>query len=228
MNIIRLKNVNKVYKTGKNTLYALSDINVDINSGDFTAIIGKSGSGKSTLMNIMGCLDLPSSGEYYFCEKNIRRLSDKSLAEIRNKKIGFIFQSFNLIPTLTALENVELPLVYRGIDIHERRKRALSALSAVGLENRITHKPRELSGGQQQRVAIARALALSPEIILADEPTGNLDTAAGEDVMRLLKKLNSHGRTIVLITHDNGIAANADNRIVISDGKIVSEQQPNK
>ncbi len=221
MNIIELRNVSKIYKMGKTTLNALSDISVNIKSGDFIAIIGKSGSGKSTLMNILGCLDVPTSGEYYLCGENVGRMAENHLSDIRSRKIGFIFQNFNLISTMSAYENVELPLIYRGVNPVMRKNIVTKALKSVGLSSRLDHKPSELSGGQQQRVAIARALALSPQIILADEPTGNLDTGSGEDVMNLLSELNEQGKTVILITHDNGVANKAKTKIEISDGKII-------
>lgn len=222
--LIEIKNVSKVYNTGCAEVYALSDVSLDINIGDFTAIIGKSGSGKSTLMNILGCLDIPTSGEYFLNGEEISTLSERKLSYIRNKVIGFIFQSFNLIPTMTALENVELPLIYRKTDRQKRHKLAVSALEMVGLSERMNHRPFELSGGQQQRVAIARAIAAEPLLILADEPTGNLDAGSSNDIIRILSALHNSGRTVVLITHDNSIANIADNRIEISDGKIITEK----
>lgn len=222
--LIEIKNVSKVYNTGCAEVYALSDVSLDINIGDFTAIIGKSGSGKSTLMNILGCLDIPTSGEYFLNGEEISTLSERKLSYIRNKVIGFIFQSFNLVPTMTALENVELPLIYRKTDRQKRHRLAVSALEMVGLSERMNHRPFELSGGQQQRVAIARAIAAEPLLILADEPTGNLDAGSSNDIIRILSSLHSSGRTVVLITHDNSIANIADNRIEISDGRIITEK----
>lgn len=221
--LIEIKNVSKVYNTGCAEVYALSDISLNINKGDFTAIIGKSGSGKSTLMNILGCLDIPTSGEYFLDGEEVSTLNEHKLSYIRNKVIGFIFQSFNLVPTMTALENVELPLVYRKTERKKRHTLAVSALEMVGLSERMNHRPFELSGGQQQRVAIARAIAAEPLLILADEPTGNLDAGSSAEVMRILTELHSSGKTVVLITHDNSIANMANNRIEISDGRIISK-----
>lgn len=224
-NIIDIKNVSKVYNKGCAEVTALSDVNLAVERGAFTAIIGKSGSGKSTLMNILGCLDTPSAGEYYLEGERVSTLGERRLSYIRNNVVGFIFQSFNLIPTMTALENVELPLIYRKTDRHKRLELARNALEMVGLSNRINHCPFELSGGQQQRVAIARAIAAEPSLILADEPTGNLDISAGRDVMRILSELNNSGKTIVLITHDSSVAKKAGNQIEISDGQIVSDNK---
>lgn len=221
MSLIEFQNICKKYKSGNEILNALDNINIRIENGEFLSIVGQSGSGKSTLMNIMGCLDNPTSGIYRLDGKDVSYFSEKKLSKIRNQKIGFIFQSFNLIPTLSAVENVELPLMYRGLGREKRRKIATQALEKVGLEKRIKHKPSQLSGGQQQRVAIARALSLNPEIILADEPTGNLDTASGNEIMRLLETLNNEGTTLIIITHDNKIANRTKRVISISDGKIV-------
>lgn len=218
---IEIKNISKLYNTGCAEVYALSNISLNINKGDFTAIIGKSGSGKSTLMNIIGCLDIPTSGEYFLNGEEISALGERKLSYIRNKIIGFIFQSFNLVPTMTALENVELPLIYRKTERRKRHLLAVSALEMVGLSGRMNHRPFELSGGQQQRVAIARAIAAEPPLILADEPTGNLDVGSSEEVMRILSMLHDSGKTVVLITHDNSVANMADFRIEISDGKII-------
>ncbi len=220
-NIIELSGVSKLYNTKGGTVTALDNVDLCINKGSFTSIIGQSGSGKSTLMNILGCLDKPSSGEYLLDGVYVSSMRESELSFIRNNIIGFIFQNFNLIPTLTAEENVELPLIYRGIKRSLRRELAENALGMVGLARRIRHKPNELSGGQQQRVAIARALAARPEIILADEPTGNLDTASGNEIMKILSQLHISGTTIVLITHDNNVASMAEKCIRISDGKIV-------
>lgn len=206
-------------------IQALRNINLSIRKNEFVAIVGPSGSGKSTLMNMLGCLDVPTSGTYILDGLEVSNLTDDELAEIRSKKIGFIFQSFNLIQKLTALENVELPLIYMGVRTSERLKRAKSALENVGLGDRLDHKPNELSGGQQQRVAIARALINNPPIIFADEPTGNLDTKSGVEIMNLLKALHKRGNTIVLITHDNDIAKQADRIIRIHDGVIVEDRQ---
>ena len=221
--LIEVKNVYKIYNPGENEVRALDGINVTIDRGEFVAIVGHSGSGKSTFMNMLGCLDSPTSGDYYLDGVNVAGMTDDELSDIRNKQIGFIFQGFNLIPSLSAQENVELPLVYRGLPAAERRELAEEALARVGMENRRSHKPSELSGGQQQRVAIARAIAARPPIIMADEPTGNLDTKSGEDVMQILHELNAEGRTIVLITHDNDIARQATRAIRIIDGKVVSD-----
>lgn len=219
--LIEIKNIFKIYNTGYAKVYALSDVSLNINRGDFTAIIGKSGSGKSTLMNILGCLDVPTSGKYFLDGEEVSKLSERKLSYIRNKVIGFIFQSFNLVPTMTALENVELPLIYRKTEKKKRRTLAVSALEMVGLSERMNHRPFELSGGQQQRVAIARAIATEPPLILADEPTGNLDASSSDEIMRILSELHNSGKTVVIITHDNSIANMADKRIEISDGRII-------
>ena len=221
--LIEVKNVYKIYNPGENEVRALDGISVTIDHGEFVAIVGHSGSGKSTFMNMLGCLDTPTSGDYYLDGVNVAGMTDDELSDIRNKQIGFIFQGFNLIPSLTAQENVELPLVYRGMPAEQRRQLAEEALTRVGMEHRMSHRPSELSGGQQQRVAIARAIAARPPIIMADEPTGNLDTRSGEDVMKILHELNEEGRTIVLITHDNDIARQATRAIQIIDGKVVSD-----
>ena len=221
--LIEVKNVYKIYNPGENEVRALDGISVTIDHGEFVAIVGHSGSGKSTFMNMLGCLDTPTSGDYYLDGVNVAGMTDDELSDIRNKQIGFIFQGFNLIPSLTAQENVELPLVYRGMPAEQRRQLAEEALTRVGMEHRMSHCPSELSGGQQQRVAIARAIAARPPIIMADEPTGNLDTRSGEDVMKILHELNEEGRTIVLITHDNDIARQATRAIRIIDGKVVSD-----
>lgn len=221
--LIEVKNVYKIYNPGENEVRALDGISVTIDHGEFVAIVGHSGSGKSTFMNMLGCLDTPTSGDYYLDGVNVAGMTDDELSDIRNKQIGFIFQGFNLIPSLTAQENVELPLVYRGMPAEQRRQLAEEALTRVGMEHRMNHRPSELSGGQQQRVAIARAIAARPPIIMADEPTGNLDTRSGEEVMKILRELNEEGRTIVLITHDNDIARQATRAIRIIDGKVVSD-----
>jgi len=222
--LIVVDNLVKTYKMGGETLYALNGVSFAVQRGEFVCIIGPSGSGKSTLMNMLGCLDTPTSGSYRLDGEEVSRLRDNRLAEIRNRKIGFIFQNFNLLPKLTALENVELPLVYRGVPGRERKKIALEALEKVGLGDRRHHLPSQLSGGQQQRVAIARALAGNPPILLADEPTGALDTRTGREVMALIKELNGMGHTIILITHDMSIAAEARRIIRIQDGRIVGEE----
>jgi putative ABC transport system ATP-binding protein len=219
--MIQIKDMSKIYVMGNNTVNALNKINVHIKKHEFVAIVGPSGSGKSTLMNMIGCLDVPSSGEYFLDNNEVSKLNDNQLADIRNLKIGFVFQRFNLLNRLTALENVELPLVYQGITGKESHRRAAEALTNVGLEGRAHHTPSELSGGQQQRVAIARALVTKPPLILADEPTGNLDSKSGVEIIKLLKQLHNDGNTIVLITHDNKVAAEANRVIRIQDGVIV-------
>ena len=221
--LIDIRDLYKIYNPGENEVRALDGVSLQVQNGEFVAIIGHSGSGKSTLMNMLGCLDMPTSGEYYLDGKDVSKLSDDELSEIRNRHIGFIFQGFNLIPSLDAVENVELPLIYRGMGKEERHELALEALDRVGLKNRVRHKPAEMSGGQQQRVAIARAIAARPPIILADEPTGNLDSRSGEDVIKILKELNAEGRTVILITHDNGIADMARRKVRIHDGKITED-----
>lgn len=223
--LVRVQNMNKIYNPGENEVRALDGISLLIEEQEFVAIIGQSGSGKSTLMNMLGCLDVPTEGEYYLHSQNVSHMSDDELSDVRNAEIGFIFQGFNLIPNLTALENVELPLIYRGVAKHERIKLAQNALAKVGLENRMDHKPSEMSGGQQQRVAIARAIAQAPPIILADEPTGNLDSGSSKEIMGILKGLHGEGRTVILITHDNEIAAQADRVIRIRDGKIAHDSK---
>ena len=217
--VIELRNITKTYLTGKVEFTALKSINLAVNEGDFTAIMGHSGSGKSTCMNIIGCLDRPTSGEYLFGGEDVSKLSDSQLAEVRNKKIGFVFQSFNLLARTSAVQNVELPLVYSGAK--NRRQKAEAALVSVGLAEKFANKPNELSGGQQQRVAIARALVNDPPLILADEPTGNLDSKSGEEIMKIFKGLNEKGKTIVLITHEPDIAAFAKKRLYFKDGEIV-------
>lgn len=220
MALIELRDVSKIYKTSDEEIYALDNICINIEKGELVAIIGQSGSGKSTLMNILGCLDVPTNGTYILNGENISTVKEAKLSMIRNKEIGFIFQSFNLVPSLTALENVELPLTYRKISRKERKALATGALDRVGLLSRINHRPWELSGGQQQRVAIARAIAASPPIILADEPTGNLDSQSGDEIVDILFELNQQGKTIILITHDNDLADLAQRRILISDGRV--------
>lgn len=210
---------------GDTAVHALDDVTLTIDEGEFVAIVGPSGSGKSTLMNILGCLDTPTKGKYEFEGKDVSKLNDNELAAIRNLRIGFVFQNFNLLPKLTALENVELPLMYAGKNTAYRRNRAKEVLNAVGLGERLQHKPSELSGGQQQRVAIARALSADPPIILADEPTGNLDTRSGREIMEILKALNQNGKTIILITHDINIANQANRKVHIQDGKIVKDEK---
>ena len=221
--LVEIKDVCKVYNPGENEVRALDHVSLTIDEQEFVAIIGHSGSGKSTLMNMMGCLDVPTSGEYWLHGQDVSALSDDALSDIRNREIGFIFQGFNLIPNLTALENVELPLIYRGVSKSVREELSVEALKKVGLEHRMDHKPSEMSGGQQQRVAIARAIAQAPPVILADEPTGNLDSNSTKEIMDILKGLHKEGRTVILITHDNEIAAQAKRVIKIRDGKIESD-----
>ena len=218
--LIELRDVSKIYNRGQSEVRALDNISLHVMSGEFLSIVGQSGSGKSTLMNILGCLDVPTSGDYILSGESVASFSDERLSEIRNITIGFIFQGFNLIPSLNALENVEMPLLYRGIRRDERRRLAREALIRVGLESRMTHRPGEMSGGQQQRVAIARAIVMRPPVILADEPTGNLDTRSGGEVIRLLLGLHAEGKTVILITHDAGLAARAQRSVCISDGRI--------
>lgn len=218
--LIQIEDLCKVYNPGENEVRALDHVSLTVNTGEYVAIIGQSGSGKSTLMNMLGCLDVPSSGEYILNGQNVSRLTDDELSDIRNQEIGFIFQGFNLIPSFTAVENVELPLLYRGIGKRERHELAVKALEKVGLSKRMEHKPSEMSGGQQQRVAIARAIAQAPPVILADEPTGNLDSGSSKEIIQILKELHKEGRTVILITHDNEIAAQAKRVIRIKDGKI--------
>ncbi|MDD6202637.1 MAG: ABC transporter ATP-binding protein [Lachnospiraceae bacterium] len=221
--LVDVRDICKIYNPGENEVRALDHVSVQIHEKEFVAIIGQSGSGKSTLMNMLGCLDVPTSGTYMLHGKDVSHLSDDELSDIRNQEIGFIFQGFNLIPNLTALENVELPLIYRGVSKKERIELSKKALEKVGLENRMDHKPAEMSGGQQQRVAIARAIAQAPPIILADEPTGNLDSGSSKEIMQILKELHNEGRTVILITHDNDIAAQAKRVIKIMDGRIESD-----
>lgn len=223
MSLIEIKDVYKIYNPGENEVRALDGVSLKIENGEFVAIIGQSGSGKSTLMNMIGMLDKSTSGEYYMDGIDVLNMTDNQMSEIRNKKIGFIFQGFNLISSLTARGNVELPLIYRGMKKHEREKLSHQALEMVGLENRMNHRPSQMSGGQQQRVAIARAIAAKPPIILADEPTGNLDSKSGVEVMKIIHQLHEEGRTIILITHDNLIAQEAERIIKIHDGKIVED-----
>ena len=221
--LVEVRDMCKIYNPGENEVRALDHVNLKISRGEFVAIIGHSGSGKSTLMNMLGCLDVPTSGSYYLNGKDVSHLTDDELSDIRNLEIGFIFQGFNLIPNLTARENVELPLIYRGVGRKEREALALDALETVGLSHRIDHKPNEMSGGQQQRVAIARAIAARPPVILADEPTGNLDSHSTQDIMSVLKDLHKSGRTVILITHDNDIAAQVKRVIRIKDGRVEAD-----
>lgn len=221
--MIKVENLNKYYINGNNKLHALKNINFSIDKGEFVGIMGSSGSGKSTLMNILGCLDHEFQGKYILDNIEINKLSDETLSEIRNKKIGFIFQAFNLLPKFSALENVELPLIYRGIPKEERLLLAKEALLKVGLKDRINHKPNELSGGQKQRVAIARALVNNPSIILADEPTGNLDSSSEREIMNLLRDLNDQGRTIIIVTHEPEIGRECKRVIKFKDGAIIED-----
>ena len=222
--MLELKHIKKYYKMGDTTVKALDDVSLKIEDGEFVTIIGPSGSGKSTMMNIVGCLDVATSGEYYVDGVEISNYSENQLAYLRNKKMGFIFQGFNLLQNLNAFENVELPLIYQGIPKAERQKRVVEALEMVGMKERMKHKPSELSGGQQQRVAIARALATKPMCILADEPTGNLDTKTGNEIMKILKNLNEQGTTVVIITHNDEIAKLSRRVVHILDGKIYSDE----
>ena len=218
--LIHIENMKKIYNPGENEVRALDGIDLDIEKGDLVAIVGHSGSGKSTLMNMLGCLDTPTSGKYVLDGQDVASMTDNQLADVRNKEIGFIFQGFNLISNLDAVGNVELPLVYRGVSKNERKQLAMEALKSVGLEDRMKHKPNEMSGGQQQRVAVARAVAAKPPIILADEPTGNLDTKSTQEIMEILKELHRSGRTVIIITHDEEIASQAHRVIRILDGRI--------
>jgi putative ABC transport system ATP-binding protein len=226
--LIEIKNITKLYIMGNEELYALKGVNINIKKNEYVAIMGPSGSGKSTIMNIVGCLDTPTSGEYFLNGKNVSEMDDDELAEIRNKEIGFVFQTFNLLARSDALHNVELPLIYGGLSKADRIERAEEALYNVGLDDRMKHKPNELSGGQRQRVAIARALVNNPSIILADEPTGNLDTKTGEEIMALLEELNQKGNTIIIVTHEEEIAQHAHRIIKIRDGMIESDSLSSK
>ena len=221
--LIKVEDLCKIYNPGENEVRALDHVNLEIKTGEFVAIIGQSGSGKSTFMNMLGCLDVPNSGKYYLNGTDVSTMKDNDLSVVRNREIGFIFQGFNLIANLNAIENVELPLIYRGIDRKTRHKLAIESLKMVGLEKRMQHKPSEMSGGQQQRVAIARAIAAKPPVILADEPTGNLDSASSREILGILKQMHQSGKTVILITHDNGIADQARRVVRIMDGKIESD-----
>ena len=221
--LILAERLHRHYQVGGETVRALDGVSFSIARGEWVAIVGQSGSGKSTLMNLIGCLDTPTSGVYRLNGSDVEGLGDDALADLRNKEIGFVFQTFQLLPRATALQNVELPLVYRGVPRRERRERAAGALAAVGLENRMTHRPNELSGGQRQRVAVARALVGEPSLLLADEPTGNLDSATGEEIMRLFGELHGRGHTILLVTHEPRLAARCPRAIRLSDGRVVAD-----
>ena len=224
-NLVELRDVYKIYGEGlESEVRALDGVSLSIRKGEFVAVVGQSGSGKSTMMNVLGCLDIPTRGDYLLDGTDVRELTDKELSHIRNKQIGFIFQQYNLIQDLTVLENVELPLIYQGIRADDRYDMAVTALGRVGLSGRMKHKPSEMSGGQQQRVAIARAIAAKPPIIMADEPTGALDSRTGHEVLEFLQQLNREGTTVILITHDNGIAATARRCVRLQDGKIVEDR----
>jgi len=221
--VLRLRDIQQVYGTGEASVHALRGIDLDVAQGDYVAIMGPSGSGKSTLMNLLGCLDIASDGVYELAGHDVRSLTERELAKVRNEEIGFVFQSFNLVPRMTALANVELPLIYGGVRRAERRRLALEALDLVGLADRADHQPQQLSGGQQQRVAIARALVTSPTLVLADEPTGNLDSASTEEILGILDSLADAGRTIVIITHEENVAERAHRILTISDGLIIRD-----
>ena len=224
--LVELRDVYKIYGEGlESEVRALDGVSLTIDRGEFVAVVGQSGSGKSTMMNVLGCLDIPTRGDYFLAGTDVRELTDKELSHIRNRQIGFIFQQYNLIQSLTVLENVELPLIYQGIGADDRHDLALEALGRVGLANRIKHRPTEMSGGQQQRVAIARAIATKPPIIMADEPTGALDSNTGREVLKFLQELNKEGSTVILITHDNGIAATARRVVRLADGRIIEDRE---
>lgn len=225
MNIINIEHIAKIYQVGSEEVHALADVSLRINKNEYVAIMGPSGSGKSTLMNILGCLDTPTKGLYDFSGENVSQMNDNELASIRNRQIGFVFQTFNLLARSDALHNVELPLIYAGVGGQERRERAEAALENVGLKDRMTHKPNELSGGQRQRVAVARALVTNPSIILADEPTGNLDTKTGADIMRLFHEIHEAGNTIILVTHEEYIAEHAARIIRLRDGLVERDEE---
>jgi putative ABC transport system ATP-binding protein len=222
--LIEIRGLTRHYDMGGETIHALRGVSLSIGRNEYVAIMGPSGSGKSTMMNVLGCLDTPSGGEYWLNGQEVSGLSDDALARVRNKEIGFVFQTFNLLPRATALHNVELPLVYSGVSSRDRRDRAVAALTRVGLANRMDHRPNELSGGQRQRVAIARALVNQPSILLADEPTGNLDSTTSEEIMRVFAELHSQGQTVVMVTHEPDIAAHAERVVVLRDGRVESDR----
>ncbi|HNQ74679.1 MAG TPA: ABC transporter ATP-binding protein [Verrucomicrobiota bacterium] len=225
MSLIRLQNISRRYQMGTETIHALREVSLEIQRGEYVAIMGPSGSGKSTLMNVLGCLDSPTSGRYELNGTDVSEMDDNELAEVRNREIGFVFQTFNLLPRSNALHNVELPLIYAGVHADERRQTALTALQQVGLGDRVHHRPNELSGGQRQRVAVARALVNQPSILLADEPTGNLDSKTGEEIMALFEELAQKGNTIILVTHEEDIARQARRILRIRDGLIASDER---
>jgi putative ABC transport system ATP-binding protein len=222
--VIRIRELAREYRMGEERILALRGVTLDIRRNEYVAIMGPSGSGKSTMMNLLGCLDTPTGGEYWLNGQEVSRLSDDELARVRNREIGFVFQTFNLLPRATALHNVELPLVYAGVRARERRERAAAALARVGLEHRMSHRPNELSGGQRQRVAIARALVNAPSILLADEPTGNLDSVTSEEIMRIFGALHAAGQTVIMVTHEADIAAHAERVVVLRDGSVESDR----
>ena len=222
--LIRIRDLERRYDMGGEVIHALRGVSLSIRRNEYVAIMGPSGSGKSTMMNVLGCLDTPDAGEYWLNGQEVSRLTDDALARVRNKEIGFVFQTFNLLPRATALHNVELPLVYSGVSGRERRDRAVTALTRVGLANRMDHRPNELSGGQRQRVAIARALVNQPSILLADEPTGNLDSTTSEEIMRVFAELHGQGQTVVMVTHEPDIAAHAERVVVLRDGRVESDR----
>jgi putative ABC transport system ATP-binding protein len=222
--VIRIRDLTRHYTMGTETVQALRGVSLDIGRNEYVAIMGPSGSGKSTMMNMIGCLDTPTSGEYWLNGQEVSKLSDDQLARVRNKEIGFVFQTFNLLPRATSLHNVELPLVYAGVSAKERRARATAALGRVGLGNRMDHRPNELSGGQRQRVAIARALVNEPSILLADEPTGNLDSTTSEEIMQVFAQLHDQGQTVIMVTHEPDIAAHAERTVVLRDGRVETDR----